>query len=63
MNSIKYEGVIGTYSFIMKDDDVIEVWMDCDSEYPDSFIYVNENSIKNKKDFDYEIMAWYSKNQ
>lgn len=61
MNKNKYEGVIEGYSFLMKEDDVIEVWSDFDSEYPESYIYVKSGSIQNKKDFDYEIMHWFSR--
>ena len=63
MNKVKYEGAIDGYFFIMKEDDVIEVWSDFDSEYPHSFIYVKAGSIKNEKSFHYEIMDWCLKNK
>lgn len=56
----KYEGNIGSYSFLMTDDNTIEIWIDSSSEYPDSFIYLKDGAIRSKKDFDYEIMAWYA---
>lgn len=59
---VKYEGTIDGYSFLMKDDDVIEVWTDFDSDYPESYIYVKEGSIENKKQFDYEIADWWMRN-
>lgn len=60
--SSKYEAVIEAYSFFMKEDDVIEVWSNIDSDYPESFIYVKPGSIRNRKEFDYEVMAWFSRN-
>jgi hypothetical protein len=57
-----YEGIISGHSFQMVDDTVIEVWSDLDNERPESFIFVTEGSIKSRKDFDYEIMLWASKN-
>lgn len=57
----KYEGTIGSYSFQMTDDDTIEVWGN-DSEYPESYIFIKEGSIKTKKDFDYEISDFFFKN-
>ncbi len=62
MSSEKYEGAIGSYSFIMNDRDTIEVWNDPSDEFPSSYIYLGEGTIKSRKDFDYEIMAWYSDN-
>jgi hypothetical protein len=59
---IIYEGVINGHNFQMIDESVIEIWTDLDNERPESFIFLKEGSIKNKKDFDYEIMLWASKN-
>ena len=59
----KFEGTIDGYSFLMKDDDVIEVWTDFDSDYPESYIYVKEGSIKDEKNFHYEIADWFLKNK
>ena len=56
--SEKYEAVIGGYTFLMKDDDVIEVWSGLDSEYPESFIYVKDGSVLDRKSFEIEIMDW-----
>jgi|Laugrespbdmm15dd_1035085.scaffolds.fasta_scaffold458160_1 hypothetical protein len=61
---MKYTGNINSYSFTMKEsDDVIEVWSDMDSEFPESYIYLKEGTVQNKKDFDYEIMAWWVRNK
>lgn len=60
--SVKYEGVIGGYSFLMKDDEVIEVWNGMDSDYPESFIYLREGSVTDRKSFEIEIMDWMLKN-
>ena len=57
-----YEGSIGNYSFQMVDDNMIEVWGTMDNERPESFIYVRDGSIKNKKDFDTEISYWHINN-
>jgi hypothetical protein len=46
----------------MNDDDVIEVWSDYDGEHPESYIYVRAGSIKNEKDFHWEISDWFIKN-
>jgi hypothetical protein len=59
--SEKYEGVVGNYSFIMNDVDVIEVWGN-DLERPETYIFVNPGTIKFKKDFDAEISFWWMKN-
>lgn len=56
-----HEGSIGSYNFQLTDENIIEVW-GFDNERPESFIYLRENAIKTKKDFDYEIMSWYSNN-
>jgi hypothetical protein len=60
--SEKYEAVIGSYTFLMKDDNVIEVWAELDAEYPESFIYVKEGSVLTRKDFEIEIMDYILKN-
>lgn len=60
--SEKYEAVIGGYTFLMKDGDVIEVWCGLDAEYPESFIYVKEGSISTRKDFEMEVMDFCLKN-
>ena len=57
-----YEGNVGTYTFQMVDSTTIEVWADLSSEYPESYVYVKEGSIKNEKDFHWEISDWYFKN-
>lgn len=56
--SVEYEGTIGGYSFILKEDNVIEVWDSMDEEYPKSFIYLKAGDIVNKKAFDVEISHW-----
>ena len=61
MNKKQYEGNIDGYSFLMKDDGVIEVWSDMDSEYPESYIYVKSGTIKSEKDFHFEISDWWMK--
>jgi hypothetical protein len=60
--SEKYEAVIGGYTFLMKDDNVIEVWAGLDAEYPESFIYLREGSVLTRKDFEIEAMDWTLKN-
>lgn len=63
MNKAKYEGVVGSYSFIMIDEeDIIEVWKDFADEHPESFIYLKKGAVKSEKDFHYEISDWYLKN-
>ena len=62
MNNAKYTGEIENYSFIMKDD-VIEVWSDFESDYPESYIYVKESSIQNEKQFHMEISSWWIHNK
>jgi hypothetical protein len=57
-----YEGVIGGYSFQMVDGNTIEVWSDFDNERPESFIFLKDNAVKSKKDFDMEISYWYMEN-
>lgn len=56
-----YEGIIGAYSFLMTDGDVIEIWGQ-DNDRPESFIFLREGAIKNEKDFHMEIMSWASNN-
>jgi hypothetical protein len=60
--SEKYEAVIGGYTFLMKDDNVIEVWAELDAEYPESFIYLREGNVLTRKDFEIEIMDYILKN-
>ena len=62
MNKVIYEGTVGSYSFIMNDDNVIEVWRDFADEHPESFIYLKDGAVKTEKDFHYEISDWYLKN-
>ena len=62
MRRNEYEGTVGIYTFQMVDDNSIEVWSDLNLEYPDSYIYVKEGSIKSEKDFHFEISDWYLKN-
>jgi hypothetical protein len=62
MSNIKYEAVIGGYTFLMKDDNVIEVWAELDAEYPESFIYLREGNVLTRKDFEIEIMDFILKN-
>lgn len=57
----KYEGNVGNYSFIMNEDDVIEVW-GSDLEQPETYIFVSPGSVKNKKSFEAEISFWWMKN-
>lgn len=58
----RYEGNVGSHSFIMVDDNTIEVWTDYSSEYPESFIYLKEGAVKSEKDFQTEISYWYMQN-
>ena len=62
MNNEKYEAVVGAYTFMLVDDNTIEIWSDISAEFADSFIYLKNGEIKSRKDFDMEIMSWYSKN-
>ncbi len=62
MSEIKYNGEINNYSFVMKDN-VIEIWSDFESEFPESYIYLKEGAVKNKKDFDIEISSWWIRNK
>jgi translation elongation factor EF-Ts len=62
MSKSKYEAEINNYYFIMNDDDTIEVWSDYDGEHPESYIYVRPGSIKNEKDFHFEVSDWFIKN-
>ena len=56
----KYEGNVGNYSFIMNEEDVIEVWADSNLEQAETYIFVKPGTIRNKKDFDAEIMWWWN---
>jgi hypothetical protein len=55
----KYEGNVGNYSFIMNNDDVIEVWADNNLEQAETYIFVRPGSIKTKKQFEQEISFWW----
>ena len=61
MKEVIYEGSIGSYSFQMVDDNMIEVW-GYDNERPESFIYVKAGSITSEKNFHAEISYWYINN-
>jgi hypothetical protein len=61
MNKL-YEGNVGSYSFLMVDNNTIEVWLDTSTEYPESFIHLKEGTIKCEKDFQTEISYWYMHN-
>lgn len=58
----KYEGNVGNYSFIMNEDDVIEVWSDSNLEQAETYIFVKPGSIRNRKDFEAEISFWWMRN-
>jgi hypothetical protein len=62
MSKIIYEGNVGNYSFIMTENDTIEVWSSLDLEEPDSYIYVKEGSINTEKQFHQEISYWFMNN-
>jgi hypothetical protein len=57
-----YEGNVGSYSFLMVDENTIEVWSDMSSEHPESYIFLKDGDVKNEKSFHYEISSWYIKN-
>lgn len=61
MSEHMYEADINNYYFIMKDDETIEVWSNYDNEHPDNYIYVKKGSIRNEKDFHFEISDWFIK--
>lgn len=61
--NIKYEAVIGSYSFIMTKDDVIEVWSENDSDNPESYIFLKRGEVNNEKDFQTEVSFWYINSQ
>jgi len=56
---MKYEAVIGSYSFLMEQVDVIEVWSSNDFENPETYIFVKEGDIKNEKQFQEEVSFWW----
>jgi len=58
---MKYEAVIGDYSFIMTSPDVIEVWGQ-DNENPETYIFLKEGTITNEKSFQKEISWWVMDN-
>ena len=57
-----YEGSVGSYSFLMTDENTIEVWSDMGSDRPESYIFLKEGSITTEKDFHQEISYWFIKN-
>ena len=58
----KYEGNVGNYSFIMNEEDLIEVWDSNCLDQPETYIFLKPGAVKNKKDFDAEISFWWLKN-
>ena len=60
--SKKYEGMVGSYSFIMTESNEIEVWGDSDNENPETYIFVKDGSITSQKNFETEISFWYLDN-
>ena len=58
---VLYEGEIGGYSFLMVNTSTIEVWTNINNNFPETVIIVSHGEIKNEKDFQLEIMDWYSK--
>ena len=59
---MRYEATIDTFSFIMNNPDVIEVWEDIDNESPITLIKTKPDQIKNEKDFHLEISHWFMVN-
>lgn len=57
-----YEGAIGGYSFLMVDKNTIEVWTDMNNDAPHSFIFLRSGEVLTEKQFQVEIMDWFSKN-
>jgi hypothetical protein len=55
----KYEGHIGNYSFIMNEENKIEVWRNNDISSPYVYIPVEPGSIDSEKKFHCEISYWY----
>jgi hypothetical protein len=53
-----YEASIGEYSFIMNDDDRIEVWRNSDLSSPLVYLSVDAGSIDTEKKFHIEISHW-----
>ena len=62
MSKVLYEGSVGNYSFIMTENDTIEVWSNSDMEEPDSYIFLNKGSINTEKQFHQEISYWFMNN-
>lgn len=56
-----YEAMVGGFTFLMTEN-VIEVWEDKTAEFAYSFIHLKDGEIKNEKQFQLEIMDWYSRN-
>lgn len=62
MSKVLYEGNVGSYSFIMTDENTIEVWTDMGSERPESYIFLRDGEVTSSKKFEEEISYWYIKN-
>ena len=56
----KYEIVVGGFTFMMVDDNTIEIWGG--GEFPDSFIYLRDGEITNKVQFEKEVGFWIMRN-
>lgn len=54
-----YEATIDKYNFIMVDDNLIEVWLNTDDDYPITFIIVDPTKVRTEKDFQKEISWWF----
>jgi hypothetical protein len=57
-----YESNIGEYSFIMNEDDKIEIWRNSDLSSPLLYLEVDPGSIDSEKEFHSEISYWYINN-
>ena len=57
-----YEANIGNYSFIMNDEDRIEVWTNNDLSSPLLYISVESGRIDSEKKFHLEIRHWFMTN-
>ena len=62
MKEMLYEGVVGNYVFQMIERNSIEIWEDTSLEFPESYILLKDGDVKDRKDFDMEVMSWFSKN-
>lgn len=56
---MKYESNINGYSFLMEDNDRIEVWENCNVASPLCYINFDAGSITSEKDFHVEISHWF----